>query len=32
MHLSGYLDALVDTGILQSKQVSSAKQYKLRTS
>jgi predicted transcriptional regulator len=31
MHLSGYLDALVDTGILQFKQVSSAKQYKLRS-
>jgi len=26
MHLSGYLDALVDAGILQFKQVSSAKQ------
>jgi hypothetical protein len=32
MHLSGYLDALVDTGILQFKQVSSAKQYRLRSS
>jgi predicted transcriptional regulator len=32
MHLSGYLDALVDAGILQFKQVSSAKQYKLRSS
>jgi hypothetical protein len=32
MHLSGYLDALVGAGILQFKQVSSAKQYKLRTS
>jgi len=27
MHLSGYLDALVDAGILQFKQVFSAKQY-----
>jgi len=32
MHLSGYLDVLVDTGMLQFKQVSSAKQYKLRSS
>jgi hypothetical protein len=32
MHLSGYLDALVDAGILQFKQVSSAKQYKLKSS
>jgi len=31
MHLSGYLDALVDAGILQFKQVSSAKQYKLKS-
>ncbi|MDG7023021.1 MAG: hypothetical protein JRN45_00710 [Nitrososphaerota archaeon] len=29
MHLSGYLDALVDAGILEFKQVSSAKQYRL---
>jgi len=31
-HLPGYLDALVDTEILQFKQVSSAKQYGLRSS
>jgi predicted ArsR family transcriptional regulator len=31
MHLSGHLDALVDTGILQFKQVSSARQYKLKS-
>jgi hypothetical protein len=32
MHLFEYLDAPVDTGILQFKQVSSAKQYKLKSS
>jgi len=31
MHLSGHLDALVDTGTLQFKQVSSARQYKLKS-
>jgi RAB protein geranylgeranyltransferase component A len=32
MHPSGYLDAFVDTEILQFKQVSCAKQYRLRSS
>jgi hypothetical protein len=31
MRLSGYLDALVDTRKLQFKQISSAKQYKLKS-
>jgi hypothetical protein len=32
MHLSAYLDAFVDKGILQFKQISLAKQYKLKSS
>jgi hypothetical protein len=32
MHLPEYLDVLVDTGILRFKHISSAMQYKLKSS